>query len=77
MRNLNQSILLAMSVGLPPLAEQRRIVAKVDELMRLCDRLEDGLGSTDGTRNRLLESLLQDALAPATYEAATAGAVSG
>ena len=40
MQNLNQSILAKMPVGVPPLAEQRRIVAKVDELMALCDRLE-------------------------------------
>ena len=40
MQNLNQSILAKMAVGVPPLAEQKRIVAKVDELMALCDRLE-------------------------------------
>ena len=40
MQNLNQSILASMPVGVPPLAEQKRIVAKVDELMALCDRLE-------------------------------------
>ena len=65
-----------LSVPLPPLAEQRRIVAKVDELMALCDRLEDELGATDGTRNRLLESLLQDTLTPSAYEAAVVGAIS-
>ena len=56
MQNLNQSILLKMTIGLPPLAEQRRIVAKVDELMALCDRLEKNLITGDGTQNRLMNS---------------------
>jgi type I restriction enzyme, S subunit len=65
--------LFSLSVGkirkitfpLPPLAEQRRVVAKVDELMVLCDRLEASLVTTDETRRRLLEALLAEALAPA------------
>ncbi len=51
-----------LMIPLPPLAEQRRIVAKVDELMALCDRLEASLASSDATRQRLLEALLNDAL---------------
>ena len=49
---------------LPPLAEQHRIVAKVDELMVLCDRLEASLTASDQTRTRLLDGLLAEALAP-------------
>ena len=49
---------------LPPLAEQHRIVAKVDALMALCDRLEAALTTTDTTRSRLLEALLHEALTP-------------
>ena len=49
-------------IPLPPLAEQRRIVATVDELMALCDRLEASLDTADTTRQRLLEALLHEAL---------------
>ena len=52
------------AVPLPPLAEQHRIVARVDELMTLCDRLEASLAAGDDTRCRLLEALLHQALAP-------------
>ena len=51
-------------VPLPPFAEQKRIVAKVDELMALCDRLEASLVTSDDTRRRLLDALLAEALAP-------------
>jgi type I restriction enzyme, S subunit len=54
----------SLLVPLPPLAEQRRIVAKVDELMALCDRLEASLSTDDDTRRRLLDALLAEALAP-------------
>jgi type I restriction enzyme S subunit len=49
---------------LPPLAEQHRIVAKVNELMALCDRLEASLTYASATRRRLLDALLAEALAP-------------
>jgi type I restriction enzyme, S subunit len=48
---------------LPPLAEQHRIVAKVDALMALCDELEASLTTATTTRSRLLEALLHEALA--------------
>ena len=51
-----------LSIPLPPLAEQHRIVAKVDELMALCDQLEVGLDAAGGTSGLLLDSLLQESL---------------
>ena len=47
---------------LPPIAEQRHIVAKVQDLMVLCDRLEASLTSAEATRCRLLEALFHEAL---------------
>jgi type I restriction enzyme S subunit len=64
--NISQAKLRAVPIPLPPLAEQRRIVAKVDELMALCDQLEASLAAAATDRARLLESLLHEALATAT-----------
>ena len=49
-------------VGLPPLTEQHRIVAKVEELMALCEQLETQLTTTQTERRRLLEAVLHEAL---------------
>ncbi len=49
---------------LPPLAEQHHIVAKVDELMALCDRLKTSLATGDETRRCLFDALLHEALSP-------------
>ena len=48
----------------PHLAERNRIVAKVDTIMALCDRLEASLDRFATTR-RLLDALLHEALDPA------------
>ena len=43
---------------LPPLAEQHRIVAKVDELMALCDQLEAAKTEREQSRDRLVAASL-------------------
>ena len=40
-KEVSGKIIAGVPFPLPPLAEQHRIVAKVDELMALCDRLEE------------------------------------
>jgi type I restriction enzyme S subunit len=64
MPKINQTTLVSLPIPLPPLAEQYRIVAKVDALMALCDRLEASLTSASDTRRRLLDALLAEVLAP-------------
>lgn len=49
----------------PPLKEQARIVAKVDELMALCDKLEAQQQARRELKNKLRQSILQ-AVASAT-----------
>ena len=64
-KNINLEILNALLIPLPPLAEQLRIVAKVDALMSLCDQLEAQLTSAQTESRRLLEATLHHALAGA------------
>ncbi len=47
-----------IGIPLPPLAEQHRIVAKVDELMALCDELEKEQTNSNSTHETLVEVLL-------------------
>ena len=56
--NISLGKLRPLPFPLPPLAEQARIVARVDELMRLCDALE-AKGRFEAQQHaRLLETLL-------------------
>ena len=55
---INKNQLTGFVIPLPPLAEQHRIVAKVDELMVLCDRLEVARIEREATRDRLSASSL-------------------
>ena len=61
-KGIKAASLKPLPIPIPPLAEQYRIVAKVDELMALCDRLEASLTTRDETRGRLIEAVLHEAL---------------
>jgi len=56
--NMSGKALGSIPFPLPPLAEQHRIVAKVDELMALCDQLEQETETSLGAHQTLVETLL-------------------
>jgi type I restriction enzyme S subunit len=55
---IRQDELLGYCVPTPPLAEQHRIVAKVDELMALCDQLETQHNNAAVAHEKLVSQLL-------------------
>ena len=59
-----------LAIPLPPLAEQHRIVARVDELMALCDQLEETRISRENTRDRLTKASFALLSAPDTDDVA-------
>ena len=49
-------------IPIPPLAEQHRIVAKVDELIAICDQLKAKLQQSQETQVQLTDALVDKAL---------------
>ncbi|WP_036252899.1 restriction endonuclease subunit S [Methylobacter sp. BBA5.1] len=47
-------------IALPPVAEQHRIVAKIDQLMALCDTLERQIDAATGKRTELLNAVMAE-----------------
>ncbi|MDT4332389.1 restriction endonuclease subunit S [Methylomonas sp. MS20] len=63
MPKLNVDSLSSIVVPLPPLVEQHRIVAKVDELMALCDALKARIAAAQTTQLQLADAIVEQAVA--------------
>jgi type I restriction enzyme, S subunit len=58
MKNVSREIMYQVPIPLPPLVEQHRIIAKIDQLMALCDELEQQIDSATDKRTELLNALM-------------------
>lgn len=61
---LETEVLHALVMPIPPLAEQRRIVAKVDQLMAMVDQLEAQLAAARTKSTALLDAVIHELLNP-------------
>jgi type I restriction enzyme S subunit len=60
--NLSTEQIKNLEFPLPPLAEQKRIVTKVDKLMKLCDELETKLTQTQTEREKIITAAVKQLL---------------
>ncbi|MGP1834162.1 restriction endonuclease subunit S [Shewanella frigidimarina] len=60
--NISQDKLKAAPIPLAPIEEQHRIVAKVDELMALCDQLKARLSDAQTTQLHLTDAIVEQAI---------------
>lgn len=55
---LSNKLLATHFLAIAPLAEQHRIVAKIDQLMSLCDEMEKQIDATTGKQTALLNAVM-------------------
>ncbi len=60
MKNVSREVVLSSPIALPPMREQRRIVARVTELRRLCADLRQRLTASQTTQSHLAEALVAE-----------------
>jgi type I restriction enzyme S subunit len=58
MKNVSREQILNLPIALPPLAEQQRIVARVDQLMLLCDTLKRQINVANEKQTILLNAVI-------------------
>lgn len=71
MKNVSREQILSLLIPLPPLAEQHRIVAKLDQLMALCDQLKTQLSQARQLNGQLASTLVERALVDGNKVTAT------
>jgi len=59
---LNVGLIRLAMTPIPPLKEQHRIVAKIDELMALCDNLKERLKESQTTQVQLADATVEQTL---------------
>jgi type I restriction enzyme S subunit len=58
MKNVSRQVMAELPIPLPPLPEQHRIVARVDQLMALCDTLEQQIDAATNKQTELLNAVM-------------------
>lgn len=61
-KGIKSAKLKEIPIPIPPLAEQHRIVTKVDELMTLCEQLKSKINHAQTTQIQLADTLLENGL---------------
>ena len=58
-KTVNQQHINSLLIPLPPLQEQKRIIEKIDELMKSCELLDEQVKQAKERSENLMESVLQ------------------